>query len=63
MYTHNQFTIVNCPELLDKQRLLPLSLVYAKVTRSRVEPLDHHVLTALPDGQRLPLQGHGKVMK
>jgi hypothetical protein len=55
MYTHNQFTIVNCPELLDKQRLLPLSLVSAKVTRSREEPLDHHVLTALPGGQRLPL--------
>jgi hypothetical protein len=55
MYTHNQFTIVNCPELLDKQRLLPLSLVSAKVTRSGEEPSDHHVLTALPGGQRLPL--------
>ena len=55
MYTHNKFTIVNCPELLDKQRLLPLSLVSANVTRSREEPLDHHVLTALPGGQRLPL--------
>jgi hypothetical protein len=55
MYTHNPFTIVNYPELLDKQRLLPLSLVSAKVTGSREEPLDHHVLTALPGGQQLPL--------
>ena len=55
MYTHNPLTIVNYPELLDKQRLLPLSLVSAKVTWSREEPLDHHVLTALPGGQRLPL--------
>jgi hypothetical protein len=55
MYTHNPFTIVNYPELLDKQRLLPLSLVSGKVTWSREEPLDHHVLTALPGGQRLPL--------
>ena len=55
MYTHNPFTIVNYPELLDKQRLLPLSLVSAKVTWSREEPLDHHVLTALPGGQQLPL--------
>jgi DDE superfamily endonuclease len=55
MYTHNPPTIVNYPELLDKQRLLPLSLVTAKVTGSREEPLDHHVLTALPGGQRLPL--------
>ena len=55
MYTHNKFTVVNYPELLDKQRLLPLSLVSAKVTWSREEPLDHHVLTALPGGQRLPL--------
>ena len=54
MYTHNIFTIVNYPELLDKQRLLPLSLVSAK-TRSKEEPLDHHVLTALPGGRRLPL--------
>src|SRR5690349_15150316 len=30
MYTHNPNTIVNCPELADKQRLLPLSLVSAK---------------------------------
>jgi DDE superfamily endonuclease len=55
MYTHNPPTIVNYPELLDKQRLLPLSLVSAEVTGAREEPLDHHVLTALPGGQRLPL--------
>jgi hypothetical protein len=30
MYTHNLFTIVNCLELLDKQRPLPLFLVSAK---------------------------------
>ena len=56
MYTHNPLTIVNYPELLDKQRLLPLSLVSAKVTWSREEPLDHHVLTALPGG-RAPADG------
>jgi DDE superfamily endonuclease len=46
---------VNYPELLDKQRLLPLCLVSSEVTWSREEPLDHHVLTGLPGGQRLPL--------
>src|SRR5437762_13716258 len=30
MYTHNKFTTVNYPELLDSQRPLPLSLVSAK---------------------------------
>jgi hypothetical protein len=30
VYTHNKFTIVNYPELLDRQRLLPLCLVSAK---------------------------------
>jgi len=54
MYTHNLFTIVNYPELLDKQRLPPLCLVLRR-HRSREEPLDHHVLAALPGGQRLPL--------
>jgi len=46
---------VNYPELLDKQRLLPLIRGFCEVTWSREEPLDHHVLTALPGGQRLPL--------
>jgi hypothetical protein len=44
---------VNYPELLDKQRLLPLSLVPVEVTWSGEEPLDTHVLTALPGGQPL----------
>ena len=55
MYTHNPLTIVNSLGLLDKQRPLPLFLVYARSAWSREEPLDHHVLTALPGGQRLPL--------
>jgi len=54
MYTHNLFTAVNYPELLDKQRLLPYPW-FLRRHRSREEPLDHHVLTALPGGQRLPL--------
>ena len=59
MYTHNPFTIVNCLELLDKQRPLPLLLASARSTWSREEPLDHHVLTALPGGHRLPLTAPG----
>ena len=55
MYTHNEFTIVNYPELLDKQRPLPLLLVSAKSPGPREKPLDHRVLTGLPGGQRLPL--------
>ena len=53
MYTHNQFTIVNYPELLDKQRPLPLFLVSAKTPGQEKEPSDHHVLTGLPGGQQL----------
>jgi hypothetical protein len=54
MYTHNLFTAVNYPELLGKQRLLPYPW-FLRRHRSREEPLDHHVLTAPPGGQRLPL--------
>ena len=53
VYTHNLFTIVNYPELLDKQRPLPLFLVSAKTPGQEKGPLDHHVLTGLPGGQQL----------
>ena len=51
---HNLSTIVNYPELLDKQRPLPLFLVSAKTPGQEKGPLDHHVLTLLPGGQQLP---------
>lgn len=57
MYTHNPSTIVNYPELLDKQRSLPLFLVSAKTPGQEKGPLDHHVLTGLPGGQQLRVPG------
>jgi hypothetical protein len=57
LYTHNQFTIVNYLELLDKQRPLPLFLVSAKTPGQEKGPLDHYVLTRLPGGQRFRAPG------